>query len=96
MGMYALSSQQNWCQTLTLTAEAGVELQFWLDQTNNINCQEIWHNSSTVRVAYSNTSDVSFGGFMVEHGSCCPRGMVSGGENQELHLERAAGCEDGT
>ena len=45
-----------------------VELQFWLDQINNFNGQNIWHSPSAIRVVYSDASSSGYGGYLVEHG----------------------------
>lgn len=61
-----LNSQDYWCQHLTISTEAREELQFWLNQIDNINGQGIWHSPSAMRVVYSDASDSGYGGFTVE------------------------------
>ena len=63
------------CDKLHLTAEAGMELQFWLTQLSSFNSQNIWHSPVAVRVVYSDASHSGYGGYMVEHGCHVARGM---------------------
>ena len=60
--MYSLlSSQAYWCQLLKISPEAEVEQQFWLNQVEHINGQEIWRNPSAFNVVYSDASGMGNG-----------------------------------
>ena len=41
---------------------------FWLSNLDQRNVRPIWFKSSAVRVAYSDASDTSYGGYTVELG----------------------------
>ena len=74
--LYAvLNSKTAWCQRLVLTAEAVVELKFWLHEIENFNGQRIWPRPSAVRVVYSDASATGYGGYMVEHGNLVVNGQ---------------------
>ena len=61
--LYAvLNSRTAWCQRLELTAEAAVELKFWLHEIEKFNGQRIWPRPSAVRVVYSDASSMGYGG----------------------------------
>ena len=52
--MYALlTARSHWNQPMDLTPEAKAELEFWCNQIDHVNGQEIWHSPSSVRVVYS-------------------------------------------
>ena len=63
-----LNTRHFWCESLTISPEARQELSFWVDNLNNLNGQEIWHNPSALRVVYLDVSDTGFGGYTIEHG----------------------------
>ena len=68
-GLYAVINTYNsWCDTLIISLEAEKELQFWLEQIESFNGQNIWHSPSAIRVVYSDASCSGYGGYLVEHG----------------------------
>ena len=68
-GLYMLiNTWQSWCQALAISADAKVELQFWIDQLESFNGQEIWHSPSAIRLVFSDASSTGYGGYMVEYG----------------------------
>ena len=62
---------------LEITPEARQELEFWKACLADYNCQPIWHSPFVVRVVYSDASDIRYGGYIVEHGSCVAYGQWS-------------------
>ena len=72
-----LSSRTAWCQRLELTAEAAVELKFWLHEIEKFNGQCIWPRPSAVRVVYSDASSTGYGGYVVEHDNLVANGQWS-------------------
>ena len=67
--MYALiESRMSWCEMLRITRELRNEFKFSLTGLETFKSQLIWHRPSTVRVVYSDASDTSYGGYIVEHG----------------------------
>ena len=44
------------------------------------NSKPIWHSTSAVRVVYSDASEKSYGGYVVEHGPCMAHGQWSAEE----------------
>jgi len=79
--MYTLlNTRTHWNQFLSITPEAQAELQFWFNQIDHINGQEIWHSPFAVRVVYSDTSDSGYGGFTVQHGFHIAHGVWSAEE----------------
>ena len=90
--LYALiNTRHSWCHTLTISPEAIKELQFWLDQINNFNDQNIWHSPSAIRVVYSDASSSGYGGYLVEygchiaHGQWLPNERIKSSTWQELN-----------
>ena len=74
--LYALiSTRHSWCQMLEISAEARFELQFWAEQLEKLNGQEIWHSPSAIRFAYSDASDTGYGGYTIEHGCHIAQGQ---------------------
>ena len=79
--MYALlSARRHWNQLLDVTPEARAELEFWCNQIDHVNGQEIWHSPSAVRLVYSDASDTGYGGFTVQHGCHIAQGTWSAEE----------------
>ena len=76
--MYGLlNSRLYWCQSLEISPEAKLEMEFWLSQIENINGHEIWHSPSAIRVVYADASGTGYGGFTVEHGCHVAHGAWS-------------------
>ena len=63
-----MHSRFAWCDGLQPTPEAEVELKFWAESLVIYNAQPIWRSPGTVRVVFSDASDVGYGGYTVEHG----------------------------
>ena len=63
-----LNVRDFWCQFLPISIEARYELEFWLNQIDNLNGQGIWHSPSAVRVVYTDASNSGYAGYTVEHG----------------------------
>ena len=67
--LYTLTSTRYfWCHILEISAEARFELQFWAEQLEKFNGQDIWHSPSTIRFVYSDASDTGYGGYMIVNG----------------------------
>ena len=67
--MYALLNTRDfWCQNLPISDVAKFELDFWLNQVDNLNGRGIWHSPSAVRIVYTDASDTGYAGYTVEHG----------------------------
>ena len=67
--LYALiATRRSWCHLLEISAEAKAELQFWSNQLEDFNGQDIWHSPSAIRLVYSDASNTGYGGYMIEHG----------------------------
>lgn len=67
--MYSqISGQVSWFCPFTLDVSVRSELVFWLSNLDQRNVRPIWFKSSAVRVAYSDASDTSYGGYTVELG----------------------------
>ena len=81
-----LETRLSWWEMLEITPEARQELEFWKACLVDYNCQPIWHSPFVVRVVYSDASDIGYGGYVVEHGSCVAYGQWS------EHMERAHSC----
>ena len=76
--IYALlNTRTHWNQFLSITPEAQAELQFWFNQINHINGQEIWHSPSAVCVVYSDASDSGYSGFTIQDGFHIAHGVWS-------------------
>ena len=75
-----LNSRVYWCQFLTITPGARLELGFWQSQIHMINGREIWHSPSALRIAYSDASASGYGGYTVEHGCHIAHGAWSAEE----------------
>lgn len=43
------------------------EIQFWVDQLEEVNGQDIWHSPSAIRLVYSDASNTGYGGYIIEH-----------------------------
>ncbi len=67
-----LDSRAHWGEFLTIAA-AG-ELQFWIGTYNS---QPVWHSPFAVRVVFSDASESSYGGYMVECGPQVANGQWS-------------------
>lgn len=72
-----LESRYAWRDSLELSPPVHMELVFGASCLNNYNSQPIWHFPSAVRVVYSDASDTTDGGYMVEHGTHIAQGMWS-------------------
>ena len=82
--LYAvLNCRLAWCHRLTLSGEAHQEIDFWLSEITNFNGRHIWPKPSAVRVAYSDASDMGYGGYMVEHGNLVANGQWSTDEARQ-------------
>ena len=67
--MYAvLDTRRGWRDMLMLTEQAKAEISFWLTGSNDFDTKPMWHKASAVRVVYSDASDTSYDGYIVEHG----------------------------
>ena len=76
--LYAvLNTRQYWCQFLPVSREARQEIQFWLDNLDNVNGQGLWLSPSAVRIVYIDASSTGYGGFTVEHGCHVAHGLFS-------------------
>ena len=73
--LYAILNTR--CQSLPVSREARQEIQFWLDNLDNVNGQGLWHNPSAVRIVYADASSSGYGGFTVEHGCHVAHGLFS-------------------
>ena len=78
-----INAWQSWCQMVSVSPEAHLELNFWLSNLQRYNGQNIWHSPSVVRIVYSDASNVGYGGFTVEHGPQIAHGMWTREEAQE-------------
>ena len=88
--LYSLiNTRKVWCEQLQITAEASLELQFWLTELVSFNGQNIWHSPAAVRVVYSDASHSGYGGYMVEHGCQVAHGLWTA----EEALESSTWCE---
>ena len=73
---YALiSTRYAWCHMLEISAEARSELQFWVDQLEEFNGQDIWHSPSAIRFVHSDASNTGYGGYTIEHGCHIAQGQ---------------------
>ena len=67
--LYAdIHSRSSWQGTITLTADAKEELNFWLGSIDEFNSRHVWRAPSAVRVVYSDASSTGFGSYVVQHG----------------------------
>jgi len=74
--LYALiATRRSWCHLLEISTEAKAELQFWSNQLEDFNGQDIWHSPSAIRFVYSDASNTSYGGYMIEHGYYIAQGQ---------------------
>ena len=86
--LYAtLNARLAWCQQLSISVEAHIELDFWSSCIGQFNGQDMWPKPSAVRVVYSDASDTGYGGYTggysVEHGGCVATGQWSKWEAQQ-------------
>ena len=73
--LYALlESRYAWHDSLELSPPVHMELEFWATCLNKYNSQPIWHSPPVVSVVYSDASDTSYSGYMVEHGTHIAQG----------------------
>ena len=87
--MYAvLNARRSWCHQVLLTSEALEELNFWLDNIDNFNGQNIWPEASAIRVVYSDASSTGYGGYCVEHGGHIATDKWSGSEVHQSSMWR--------
>ena len=71
--LYAvLITRQYWCQSLPVSHEAR-QIQFWLDNLDNVNGQGLWLDPHYV----CHVSSSGYGGFTVEHGCHVAHGLFS-------------------
>ena len=70
-----------WCQQLSTSVEAEIELDFWSFCIGMFNGQVMMPKPSAVRVVHSDTNDTGYGGYSVEHAwwTCCDWSMVKMG-----------------
>ena len=82
--LYALlDTAAAWCDRLRITPEARIELQFWSQEMESFNGQDIWHSPSALRVVYTDASDTGYGGYTVEHGCHIAQGQWSPVEKEQ-------------
>ena len=82
--LYAdIHSRLSWQGTITLTADAKEELNFWLDSIDEFNSRHVWRALSAVRVVYSDASSTGFGSYVVQHGEHIAHGQWSLQETQK-------------
>ena len=62
-----IATRHSWCHLLETSAEAMAELQFWSNQLEDFNGQDIWNSPSDIRFAYSDASNTGYGGYMIKH-----------------------------
>ncbi len=81
---YALiNSCEAWSSVLDLNQGAGRELRFWHSSLARWNGARIWHTPSTARIAYSDASDVAYGGYVVDIGQEVAHGQWSPAESRK-------------
>ena len=73
----------SWQGTITLTADAKEELNFWLESIDEFNSRHVWRAPSAVRVVYSDASSTGFGSYVVQHGEHIAHGQWSLQETQK-------------
>ena len=67
--MYAqISAQNSWFSNFHLENSVVEELVFWQSNLDHLNGRRIWFKSSAVKVAYLDTSDTGYGGYIVDLG----------------------------
>ena len=74
---FVLNQKIAWCQNLSLTLEASQELRFWIKEIAKFNGHQIWPKLSAVRMVYSDTSNMGYWGYIVEHGNMVANGQWS-------------------
>ena len=67
-----ISAQNSWFSNFCLDDSVVEELVFCQSNLEHLNGRHIWFKSSAVRVAYSDTSDTGYGGYIVELGPRWP------------------------
>ena len=76
--LYALVNRRKcWSDRLPMNGDAKQELLFWNKCLPVFNGREIWFDSGTTRVAYSDASSSGFGGYVVEIGPSVSHGQWS-------------------
>ena len=74
--LYALlNTRAAWCHELRITSDALMEFQFWNQEIEKFNGQNIWQTPSAIRVVYTDASDTGYGGYTVEHGCQIAQGQ---------------------
>ena len=83
-GLYALLNEcYSWSDIILLTGDTLEELKFWLMHIDDFNGQSIWRAPSSVRVVYSDASDIGYGGYIVEHANHVAHGQWDRSEAKE-------------
>ena len=62
----SLNSRESWHSYIPISSEARSELQFWLENIEKYNGQNLWPSPSAVRVVYSDASAIDVGSFTVD------------------------------
>ena len=64
-----INARFTWSERLVLSEDAIGELKFWKECLPTYNGQAIWFESEATRLAYSDASSTSYGGYVVEIGN---------------------------